>query len=113
MRTVIAMVCAAIALAGCASHRPPGAGDKPKPSPTVITADLTPVGTVVMVNAEARFVVVSFPTGPVPQAERRLRVYHKGSKVAELKVTGPERDNKTVADILDGQAQVQDEVREE
>jgi hypothetical protein len=113
MRTVIAMVCAAIPLAGCAGHKPTGAGAKPKASPPVVTADLRPVGTVVMVNVEARFVIVSFPTGPVPPAERRLQVYHNGLKVAELKVTGPQRENNTVADILDGQAQAQDEVREE
>jgi hypothetical protein len=111
MRTVIAMVCAVIPLAGCAGHKPPAAGAKPKASPPVITADLRPVGTVVMVNSEARFVVISFPTGPVPQVDHRLAVYHKGLKVANLKVTGPERDNKTVADILEGQAETQDEVR--
>jgi hypothetical protein len=108
------MVCAAVLLAGCAGDKgPPAAQAKPKPSPPVITADLRPVGAVVIVNAAARFVVVSFPTGPVPPVDRRLSVYHKGLKVAELKVTGPQRDNDTVADILDGQAQAQDEVRED
>lgn len=105
-------MCAAILMTGCASQK----GAKPaktKPSPPVLTADLRPVGTVLLVNTAARFVVISYPPGPIPQPDRRLAVYHKGLKAAELKVTGPVRENNTVADILDGQAEAQDEVREE
>jgi hypothetical protein len=34
-------------------------------------------------------------------------------KVAEIKVTGPQRDNNTVADLVSGDAQVGDEVRDQ
>ena len=66
-----------------------------------------------MVNADARFVVMTFPLGGVPLVEQRLYVYRKGLKVGELKVTGPQRDNNTVADIISGELQVNDEVRQD
>ncbi len=107
-------MCAAILLAGCAGQKGSSTtAGKPKTTPPVITADFRPVGSVVLVNAAAGFVVISFPAGPVPQAARRLAVYHKGLKTAEIKVTGPQEDNNTVADILSGHAQLQDEVHEE
>jgi hypothetical protein len=34
-------------------------------------------------------------------------------KVAEVKVTGPQRDNNIVADLVSGDAQVGDEVRDQ
>jgi hypothetical protein len=103
------MLCAAALLAGCASQRQAN-GPTPKP---IITADLRPVGTVVLVNADARFAVVSFPNGVVPQPGQMLGVYHKGLKAADLKVSGPQHDNITVGDILAGAPQAQDEVRTE
>lgn len=66
-----------------------------------------------MVNPTARFVVMTFPFGGVPAVERRLNVYRNGLKVAEVKVTGPHRDNNTVADIVAGEVQVNDQVRED
>ena len=64
-----------------------------------------------MVNGSARFVVMTFPLGGVPDNGRRLNLYRNGLKVAEVKVTGPQRDNNTVADIILGEAQVNDEAR--
>ena len=112
MRSVIATGIVAVLLAGCAAQKGSQPA-KPKASPPVLTADLRPVGTVVLVNNNAKFVVIKYPPGPVPQPDHRLAVYHKGLKTAELKVTGPARESNTVADILDGQAEVNDEVREQ
>lgn len=70
-------------------------------------------GRVASVNAGARFVVVGFPLGSVPAVGKRLNVYRNGLKVGELKVTGPQRDTNTVADIVAGDCQVGDEAREE
>jgi len=64
-----------------------------------------------MVNGAARFVVVTFPVGTVPPVDQRLNVYRNGLKVAEVKVTGPQRDNDTVADIVSGEVQLHDEVK--
>jgi hypothetical protein len=70
-------------------------------------------GQVAMVNPEARFVVLSFPPGPMPQADQHLNVYRNGLKVGEVKVTGPQHEYDTVADILTGDVQLHDEVRQD
>ena len=69
-------------------------------------------GRVASVNAGLRFVVLTFPIGAVPPIDDHLNVYRNGNKVAELKVTGPQRDDNTVADIVSGDAVAGDEVRE-
>jgi hypothetical protein len=69
-------------------------------------------GKVVWLNASLRFVVLTFPLGQVPTLDQRLSVYRNGSRVGELKVTGPQRDENTVADIVSGEAQKDDDVRE-
>jgi len=68
---------------------------------------------VVSVNPTARFVVLTFPIGALPGLEKRLNVYRGGLKVGEIKITGPQRDNNTVADIVTGECQIGDEVRED
>ncbi len=68
-------------------------------------------GSVSLVNANARYVVVSFPIGTAPAADQRLNVYRNGLKVGEVQVSGPQRENIAVADITQGEAQVGDEVR--
>ena len=52
-----------------------------------------------MVNVDARFVVLNFPVGQMPVVGRRLNVYRNGLKVGELSVTGPQKEDNTVADI--------------
>jgi hypothetical protein len=69
-------------------------------------------GRVVWLNANLRFVVLTFPLGQVPAMDQRLSVYRNGIRVGELKITGPQRDENTVADIVSGEAQKDDEVRE-
>jgi hypothetical protein len=66
-----------------------------------------------MVNMEGRFVVLSFPPGPVPQPGQRLDVNHAGLKIGVLQVTGPQREYDTVGDLVEGQANVGDEARSE
>jgi hypothetical protein len=116
MRSVIGLAGAVLLLAGCAHHAP-GSNPPPllrtPPPGAIIKPDLRPSGRVAMVNAEARFVVISFPPGPVPPTDHRLSVYRNGLKVGEVKVTGPRNENNTVADITAGDVQVHDEVRED
>jgi hypothetical protein len=66
-----------------------------------------------LVNNEARFVVINFPPGAIPQPGQSLNVNHLGLKTGEVKITGPQRGNDTVADLITGQAYVGDEVRGE
>ena len=56
--------------------------------------------------------VVTYALGNLPGPDRRLGVYRNGLKVGEIKITGPARDNNTVADIVAGECQNGDEVKE-
>jgi hypothetical protein len=84
-----------------------------QPPGLVIKPDLRSAGQVAMVNVAARFVVISFPPGSVPPVQSELNVYRNGLKVGTLKVTGPQRENNTVADIISGDIHLHDEVRAE
>jgi hypothetical protein len=70
---------------------------------------LQDTGKIAKVNAT--FVILTFPVGGIPPINQKLNVYRKGIKVGEVKVTGPQRDINTVADIISGELQVNDEVR--
>ncbi|MGA3182697.1 MAG: hypothetical protein ABSF38_20425 [Verrucomicrobiota bacterium] len=115
MRMVIGILCAAALLCGCATSKAPAAKSTAKPpaGKTIITPDLLPAGHVALVNTEARFVIINYPPGAAPKPGQRLNVYRNGLKVGEIKVTGPERDNNTVADILVGDVQLHDQTRQE
>lgn len=69
-------------------------------------------GRIASVNANLNFAVVTFPIGQMAQKDALLYVYRNGTKAAELKVTGPQQDDNTVADIVSGMAMPGDEVRE-
>ncbi|MSU56778.1 MAG: hypothetical protein EXS35_01100 [Pedosphaera sp.] len=92
---------------------PPPPAPKPQPTPPpIVTADNSLTGKVARVNDAGRFVVLQFPIGRMPAAEQNLFLYRNGVKVAELKVTGPQKDDHTVADLTTGDAQLGDEVRD-
>ena len=78
----------------------------------IVTPDKVLVGKIVTVNAAARFVVLNFPVGRLPQLEQQLNVYRLGLKVGEIKVTGPQRDDNIVGDVTAGDVAVGDEVRD-
>ena len=106
----------AICLAtGCAKTKNSPA---PAPVPThaaepIVTPATGSIGRVAMVNKAARFVVLSYALGSEPPTGQKLNVYRNNLKVAELKVTGPQSEGNTVADITTGEIQVDDEVRED
>ena len=79
----------------------------------IITPDNSLAGKVLAYNSPGHFVVLDFPAGPMPKMDQTLFVYRAGLKVAEVKITGPQRDNDTVADIINGDAQAGDEVRDQ
>jgi hypothetical protein len=78
----------------------------------IVTPDQGFLGKVATVNDTARFVIVTFPAGHVPPIDQTLTVYRHGLKVGELKVTEPQRDEFTAADIVTGETAVGDEVRD-
>jgi len=128
MRIVFSIAGLAIILAsGCAGEKPvfppetyaPGAAPVSAANSTsvtnrnlIVTLDPAASGKVAQVNSANRFVVLNFPFGRMPAREQQLSLYRRGLKVGEVKVTGPEQDDNTVADLVTGDAEVGDEVRD-
>jgi hypothetical protein len=124
MRLVISLLVSSLTLAGCATNnsKPTNAAKKKTPATSkaraanqkaTLAPTLQLTGKVASVNSELRFVVLDFSVGDMPGINQRLGVYRAGQKVAQVKVTGPQSDTNIVADIIDGEAQVGDEVRQE
>jgi len=78
----------------------------------IFTPDNLMVARVSSYNAAGRFVVLECPIDKMPILDQVLFVYRGGMKVGEIKVTGPARDNHTVADVIAGEALKGDEVRD-
>lgn len=78
-----------------------------------ITAGTSLIGKISSINAAGRFVVITFAIGQMPANGQVLNVYRAALKVAEIKITGPQRDTNTVGDILAGEVKNGDEVRED
>jgi len=123
MRVGLALVIGAVGLgAGCAGHKanaPPAAPSSGMSSFAPLTGEkliVTPEnglqGKVAKVNTSGRFVILNFPVGHLPRLEQQLNVYRLGLKVGEVKVTGPQRDDNIVGDLISGEAQAGDEVRD-
>lgn len=97
-----------------------GTGGKPQTPANVASSPgggmiVTPAhvlsGKVVRVNPNSRFVVLSFPLGRMPGLEQRMDIYRSNLKVGEIRITGPQRDDKIVADLLAGEAAVGDSAK--
>ena len=90
----------------------PAPAQNPANQKLIVTPDQGYIGKVATVNDTARFVIVTFPAGHIPPVDQVLSVYRHGLKVGELKVTEPQRDEFTAADIVTGETAVGDEVRD-
>ena len=113
----LTLIIAGILAAGCQHHQP-AQGGKPAASAAIapqaiVTPDNSITAKVISYNTTGRFVVLGFPVGQMPNLEQALFLYRNGMKVGEVKVTGPQRDNNIVADLVNGEAQVGDEVRDQ
>ena len=82
-----------------------------KPGNLIVTPEDTLAGKVAMVNSPARFVVLTFSIGHMPAIDQRLSLYRRGLKVGEVKITGPQRDDTIVADIVAGDSEVGDQAK--
>jgi hypothetical protein len=120
MRTLISvMLLFAFALSGCARKKISDSVPLPRAragapaanQPLIVTLENAVAGKVALVNTTARFVVLNFPIEKMAAVEQRLNVYRRGLKVGEVKVTGPQREDNIVADLVAGEAEVGDEVR--
>ena len=105
-----------VSLTGCAWMKPKhSATAKPAPvvAKTIVTPDSSLAAKVVRVNTVIRIVVLNFPEGRMPKLQQPLFLYRGGLKVAEVKTTGPRQETSIVADIVSGDAQVGDLVRDQ
>lgn len=95
----------------------PGATSYPVQSPSTKQVIVTPetglTGKVVKVNSGGRFVVLNFPVGHLPSIDQRLNIYHQGLKAGEVKISGPQLEDNVVGDLVSGNAEVGDEVRDQ
>jgi hypothetical protein len=127
MRTVLSIILlGALAWSGCVRKKvaaSPGlpqpragapaapAGTPPATPPLIVTPENALIGKVVWVNTPGHFVVLNFPIGKMAAPDQRLSLYRRGLKVGEVKVTGPQREDNTVADLVAGEAELGDEAR--
>lgn len=132
LKQISVCLLAALVWAGCAGkERPDGnmpsgassgseAGQVATDSPSkasggqklIVTPGDGVTGRVATYNDAGRFVVLDFPLGRLPAMDQRLFVYRRGLKVGEVKITGPQKENHTVADLVQGEAQAGDEIRD-
>jgi hypothetical protein len=127
MRTLLwAIVLGALTLSGCAKKKMADPVSQPQPRagaramPTggaatnqtlIVTPESGLVAKVVGVNTPGRFVVLNFPLGKMATPDQRLNLYRRGLKVGEVKVTGPQREDNIVADLVTGEVEMGDEAR--
>ena len=105
MRSLLSVVLAgALAWCGCAHKRVAY-------QPLSVTPETGLVGKVAIVNTTGRFVVLNFPLAKVPAVGQTLNLYRGGLKVGEVRISGPQRDENIVADLVAGDAVVGDDAR--
>ena len=98
------------------AHAPASATNTPPAKPLTtkgaeerLIVNETLTGKVVRVNKKAKFVVLSFPISRMPAVFDHLDVIRAGKRVGELRVSGPQRDETIVADIVQGECELGDE----
>lgn len=78
---------------------------------------VTPVnpiqGRVTVVNIRLRFVIVDFAFSQPPVLQARLGLYRDVQRIGEVRISGPVNGTSIVADVLSGEAEVGDLVRED
>jgi hypothetical protein len=119
LRLLFGLFLAGFMVCGCVHHH--AAPPQPAPTPAPVSRNPEPIVTpdnslsakVVRYNSVGRFVVLSFPVGQMPQTGQTFFLYRAGMKMGQIKITGPQRDNDTVADLVEGDAQEGDDVREQ
>jgi hypothetical protein len=114
----LTLVIAGMLAAGCLHHRPAPSAKRATPAPVVpqsiVTPDNSLTARVVSYNAAGRFVVLGFPVGQMPKSDQSFFLYRNGMKVGEVKIDSSKQyDNFIVADLVTGEAQVGDEVRDQ
>ena len=118
---IVSLICVSLVLCGCWGKRHSkdnpgsmaGTFDESGKKKLIVTQENSLIGKVALVNLTARFVVLNFPVGRLPLIDQRLNLYRGGLKVGEVKVTGPQYDDNVVADLVAGESEVGDQVRDQ
>jgi hypothetical protein len=112
----------AVFAAGCASRQELEPGPEfvesgnafaANESKLIVTPSEALLGRVARSNPMARFVVIEFPLGQMPAVGSRFGIYRQGQKVGEVRISGPQQDVYVVGDLTDGEAQINDDVRDQ
>ena len=107
------VLAAGILASGCVFHKAKTPAPAPAAATVIVTPDTSLAASVVRCNPAGRFVVLNFPPGRMPAVGQSFFLYRAGLKQGEVKISGPRDDNNNiVADIVTGDAQVGDEVRD-
>jgi len=85
----------------------------PAQNNSIVTPDNSLSAKVVVWNNVGRFVVLNVAGNQLPSKDQTLFLYRGGLKVGEVKISGEQRDNLVVADLVNGEAQVGDEARDQ
>ncbi len=109
MRWVIAILAICMTATGCRYWKK---GRKTaKPESAVVTPVRAYTGSIALVNAELRYVVVEGTVGELPPVGTTLQVFRGDNKVADIVVSEQRQDVNYAADITNGQPQVGDSIR--
>jgi len=116
-RLLSGLLIGALVLCGCAHRRvaeqqkapPARAGASGSYESLIVTLESALVGKVATVNTAGRFVVLNFRLGKMAAVGQSLNMNRRGLKVGEVKITGPQREENIVADLVTGDAEVGDE----
>lgn len=111
-------VIALLMVGACSSpapSKPPSISTATKPKGTNAIPEIRPlggtIGRVIQVNVPLRFVVLDFSLNPLPGFGQRLELVRNGEVVGLLRVSSFQRGTSVVADVLEGDAAVDDSVR--
>jgi hypothetical protein len=121
MRLASICLIALLGTLGCSSTREKTSATAGRPAPggkdafagenlTVTPID-EPNGTIASANTVSRFVVIDFYLSPMPETGEQMNVYRDGSKVGEIRITGPRQFSNIAADLVAGEAKAGDNVR--
>ena len=113
----IVLLALACLLPGCAwfhgHHQSKPATAQPAQAKSIVTLDQSLIATVLIANNEKRYVILNFPDGRMPKQDQHLFLYRNGLKAAEVKISGPQAETRTAADLVSGEAQAGDSVRDQ
>lgn len=103
-----------LAFCGCSSthHNSAVYNDAGPVGKPIVKASDELTGKVVSFNAIGRFAVLNFPITRMPAIGQTMFLYRDGLKVGEIKITGPQKDDNIVGDLLTGEGKNGDEVRD-